>query len=227
MSGCGSIRAQAMNCVPASRKLDAVPPTQGACGEKDDGPQKLQHSTHCDADNPKGKQQQPDQRIQNKRHQGQRPAQYKQNAPQDESHRDPLFAITLRETERFLFPTGNAEFCVVQAQRKTRSFLRLEGASLCGNDFKRLGGESQINGITAVSEPERCAELACPAYCGGAVLQTQGRSRLQQQCAIDRAGGGIERDVPSRRLNDNNSIPVQRSIGDFQGIGNYQHAIAA
>jgi hypothetical protein len=66
---------------PAIFQLDAVSPTQGACGQKDDGPQKLQYSTHCDADNPKGQQQQPDQRIQNKRQQGQRPAQYEKDAP--------------------------------------------------------------------------------------------------------------------------------------------------
>jgi hypothetical protein len=52
-----------------------VPPSQDAHWQKDDRPQKLKYSTHGNADDPEGKQQQPDQWIQHKRHQSQWPAQ--------------------------------------------------------------------------------------------------------------------------------------------------------
>src|SRR5579862_1872000 len=69
--------------------LDAMASAQCACGKQDDGPQKLQYAAYRNAENTEGKQHKPDKRIQNKCHQRQRPAQYKQDAPQDESHRVP------------------------------------------------------------------------------------------------------------------------------------------
>jgi hypothetical protein len=55
-------------------------------GEKNYGADQFQRTANRDANQPKRHQQQPDDRIQQERSKGQRPAQHQQNAPQEKLH---------------------------------------------------------------------------------------------------------------------------------------------
>ncbi len=55
-----------------------------ACRQGDDRPEGLENAVHRDADDAEGQQDQPDDRIQNQRQKGQRPAQDEQDAPEQE-----------------------------------------------------------------------------------------------------------------------------------------------
>jgi hypothetical protein len=60
--------------------------SQDARGKHDDGTNQIKHSSHRDSHDAEGKEQKPDQGIENQGRQRYRPAQHQQNAPQNESH---------------------------------------------------------------------------------------------------------------------------------------------
>ena len=60
-------------------------------GKKDDAAQQSEHPVDGNADDPKWKQQDPDERIEEKREQRQGPAEHEQDAPKQEFHRTRLY----------------------------------------------------------------------------------------------------------------------------------------
>jgi hypothetical protein len=79
-SACGTLKPAWL------RDLSAMAASQNACRKHNDGPHKIQRSANRDSHDAEGKQEKPDQRIENQCQESYRPAQHQQNAPQDESH---------------------------------------------------------------------------------------------------------------------------------------------
>lgn len=61
-------------------------PPQNSCGEHEDGADELEDALHGDAHEPERQQQQPDEGVQKKQGQGQRPAEDEEDEPKKDLH---------------------------------------------------------------------------------------------------------------------------------------------
>jgi hypothetical protein len=61
-------------------------PALQSCGKHDNGAQQAEDAIDGNADEPKRNQEDPDERIDSQRQQGQRPVQHQQDAPEQELH---------------------------------------------------------------------------------------------------------------------------------------------
>ena len=83
------------DCLGATR-------VQQPCGQREDRPQKVEHSADRDAKDPKWQQEQPDQRIQHQCEDRNRPRDHEQNAPQQKrEHKRTRNRLTLKPRWKF------------------------------------------------------------------------------------------------------------------------------
>jgi hypothetical protein len=98
-------REASLGSLSSRRKSGSAAAAQGASRQHDDCPKEPQDSSNGYSHNAEGQQQQPYEGIQDQRQQRQRPADYQQDAPQQESRHCLLPFITMENPKKFPVPS--------------------------------------------------------------------------------------------------------------------------